>query len=34
LKLKEKIKLGEIKIPTSPDGRTLNVKSIKKSEIK
>ena len=33
LKLRDKIKLGEIKIPTSSDGRTLNVKSIKKSEV-
>ena len=33
LKLKDKIKSGEIKIPTSSDGRTLNVKAIKKSEV-
>lgn len=33
-KLAEKVKSGEIKIPTSADGRTLNVKSIKESEVK
>ena len=33
-KLKEKVISGEIKIPASSDGRTLNVKSIKESEVK
>lgn len=33
-KLAEKLKDGSIKIPTSKDGRTLNVKSIKESEVK
>ena len=33
-KLKEKVLSGEIKIPASSDGRTLNVKSIKESEVK
>lgn len=33
-KLKEKVKNGEIKIPASSDGRTLNIKSIKESEVK
>jgi 2',3'-cyclic-nucleotide 2'-phosphodiesterase/3'-nucleotidase len=33
-KLKEKVLSGEIKIPSSSDGRTLNVKSIKESEVK
>uniref|UniRef100_UPI0018F6A41D bifunctional metallophosphatase/5'-nucleotidase n=1 Tax=Helicobacter pylori TaxID=210 RepID=UPI0018F6A41D len=33
-KLREKLKEGSIKIPTSKDGRTLNVKSIKESEVK
>lgn len=33
-KLSEKVKDGTIKIPTSEDGRTLNVKSIKESEVK
>lgn len=33
-KLAEKLKDGSIKIPTSEDGRTLNVKSIKESEVK
>ena len=33
-KLAEKLKDGSIKIPTSSDGRTLNVKSIKESEVK
>ncbi len=33
-KLAEKLKEGSLKIPTSKDGRTLNVKSIKESEVK
>lgn len=33
LVLKEKLKNGEIVIPKSSDGRTLNVKSIKKSDL-
>ncbi|GAA8298945.1 hypothetical protein HpKG83_15330 [Helicobacter pylori] len=33
-RLAEKLKEGSIKIPTSKDGRTLNVKSIKESEVK
>ena len=33
-KLKEKVISGEIKIPASSDGRTLNVKSIKVDEVK
>ena len=33
-KLAEKLKDGSIKIPVSSDGRTLNVKSIKESEVK
>ena len=33
-KLAEKLKDGSIKIPTSSDGRTLNVRSIKESEVK
>jgi 2',3'-cyclic-nucleotide 2'-phosphodiesterase len=33
-KLAEKLKDGSIKIPTSEDGRTLNVRSIKESEVK
>ncbi|GAA8545989.1 hypothetical protein HpBT274_16840 [Helicobacter pylori] len=33
-KLREKLKEGSVKIPTSKDGRTLNVKSIKESEVK
>lgn len=33
-KLAEKLKERSIKIPTSKDGRTLNVKSIKESEVK
>ena len=33
-KLAEKLRDGSIKIPTSDDGRTLNVKSIKESEVK
>ncbi|GAA6966285.1 hypothetical protein ID0109_15300 [Helicobacter pylori] len=33
-KLREKLKEGSIKIPTSKDKRTLNVKSIKESEVK
>ena len=33
-KLAEKLKDGSIKIPTSKDGRTLNVKSMKESEVK
>ena len=33
-KLKEKVMNGEIKIPASKDGRTLNVKSIKINEVK
>ncbi len=32
-KLAEKLKEGSLKIPTSKDGRTLNVKSIKESEV-
>ncbi|WP_089086512.1 hypothetical protein [Helicobacter pylori] len=32
-KLAEKLKEGSIKIPTSKDGRTLNVKSIKESGV-
>lgn len=32
--LEEKVKKGEIKIPTSADGRTLNVKSVKVDEVK
>ena len=33
-KLAEKLKDGSIKIPASPDGRTLNVKSVKESEVR
>ena len=33
-KLKEKVISGEIKIPASQDGRTLNVKSVKINEVK
>lgn len=33
-KLAEKVKAGTIKIPSSADGRTLNVKSVKESEVK
>lgn len=33
-KLKEKVISGEIKIPASKDGRTLNVKSVKINEVK
>ena len=33
-KLAEKLKDGSIKIPASSDGRTLNVKSVKESEVK
>ncbi|GAA6902280.1 5'-nucleotidase C-terminal domain-containing protein [Helicobacter pylori] len=33
-KLREKLKEGSIKIPTSKDGRTLNTRSIKESEVK
>ncbi|RKU98523.1 bifunctional metallophosphatase/5'-nucleotidase, partial [Helicobacter pylori] len=32
-RLAEKLKEGSVKIPTSKDGRTLNVKSIKESEV-
>ncbi|ADU84381.1 bifunctional metallophosphatase/5'-nucleotidase [Helicobacter pylori] len=32
-KLAEKLKEGSLKIPTSKDGRTLNIKSIKESEV-
>ncbi|MDO5088948.1 MAG: 5'-nucleotidase C-terminal domain-containing protein [Leptotrichiaceae bacterium] len=33
-KLEEKVKEGTVKIPVSKDGRTLNIKSVKESEVK